>query len=67
MVLRNKKLVATEYVDCYTVDAAGNPYRDEKSQTFTRYTEHYFQSDWIDNYVRQACAMGLMTDIDRFA
>lgn len=62
-----KKLVATEYVDCYTVDAAGNPYRDEKSQTFTRYTEHYFQSDWIDNYVRQACAMGLMTDIDRFA
>lgn len=41
-----KKLIATEYLDCYTIDAKGNPYRDENSQDFTRYTEHYFQSSW---------------------
>lgn len=62
-----RKLVATEYVDCYTVDSAGNPFREEDSESFTEYTEHYFQAAWIDNYVRQACAIGLETVIDQFA
>ncbi len=62
-----KKLIATEYVDCYTVDSEGRPYRASDDESFIRYTEHYSQEDWIDNYVRKACAMGLETVIDDFA
>lgn len=62
-----RKLVVKEYVDLYTFTTDGNSYRDSDSKDYTFYTEHYFNTDWIDEYVRYACSAGLMVQIDKFA
>ena len=54
------------YEDLYTVDANNFPVREEDYESRTFYTEHYFDDEWIDQYVRYACMAGLLTAFDSF-
>ena len=61
-----QQLHVTVYEDLYTVDANNYPFREEESETRTFYTEHYFDDEWIDQYVRYACMASLETSFDSF-
>lgn len=63
--LETQNVTIKNYVDLYAFDKNNNSIRKSNTDTKTFYSEHYFDTNWIKDYVNRACKLDLFVKTDK--